>query len=53
MLLFSIYKIHNHLDKDVHLVHPAFGNQQGQGDKGSVSDSLSAIRAVEDAVTLG
>ncbi len=53
MLLFSVYKIHDHLDKDVHLVHPAFCNHQGQGDKGTIGNSLGAIRAVEDAVTLG
>ena len=51
-LLFSIYEIHYHLNKDVHLVHPAFGNHQGQCDKGSVSDSFCAIWTVEDAVIL-
>ena len=50
--LFSVYKIHNHFDKDVHLVHPAFGDHQGQCDKGTIGDSLSSIRTVEDAVVL-
>ena len=51
-LLFSIYEIHDHLNKDVHLVHPAFGNHQGQCDEGAVGDSFGAIRTVEDAVVL-
>ena len=50
--MFSVYKIHDHLDKDVHLVHPAFGNHQGQCDEGTVGDSFGAIRTVEDAVVL-
>lgn len=37
VLLFPVYKIHDHLDKDVHLVHPALGDQQGQGDKDAVT----------------
>ena len=51
-LLFPVYKIHNHLDKDVHFVHPAFGDHQGQCDEGTVSDSFGAILTVEDAVVL-
>ena len=51
-LLFPVYKIDNHLDKDVHFVHPALCNQQGQCDEGAVGDSLCAIRTVEDAVVL-
>jgi hypothetical protein len=51
-LLFSVYEIHDHLDKDVHLIHSALGNHQGQCDKGTVSDSFGAIRTVEDAVVL-
>lgn len=48
--LFSIYKIHDHLDKDIHLIHSALGNHQSQCDKGAIGDSFGAIRKVEDAV---
>ena len=50
--LFSVYEIHDHLDKDVNFVHSAFGNHQGQCDKGAVGDSLGTVCTVEDAVVL-
>jgi len=50
--LFPVYKIHDHLDKDIHLIHSAFCDQQSQCDEGTIGNSLGAIRAVEDAVVL-
>ena len=50
LIVVFVYQIDNNLHHHVFFFRPALGNHQREGNEGTVSDALAAVRMIENVI---